>query len=54
MSGGGGAIFTIKIPFFSGKTAEKVMGVYGFDCPASFWDQECSHFWGVAEGVLVH
>ena len=30
------------------------MGVYGFDCPAIFWDLECSHFLGVAEGVLVH
>ena len=39
---------------FSGKTASNVMGVYGFDCPAIFWDLECSHFWGVAEGVLVH
>ena len=32
-------IFTVDMPFFSGKTAEKVMGVYGFDCPAIFWDQ---------------
>jgi len=47
-------IFTVKMPFFSGKPAENVMGVYGFDCPAIFWDLECSHFWGVAEGVLVH
>ena len=39
-------IFTVKMPFFSGKTAENVMGVYGFDCPAIFWDLECSHFWG--------
>ena len=54
MSGEGGGIFAVKMPFFSGKTAENVMGVYGFDCPAIFWDQECSHFWGVAEGVLVH
>ena len=51
---GGVGIFTVKMPFFSGKTAENVMGVYGFDCPAIFWDLECSHFWGVAEGVLVH
>ena len=29
-------IFTVKIPTFSGKTAENVMGVYGFDCPAIF------------------
>ena len=29
-------IFTVKMPFFSGKTAENVMGVYGFDCPAIF------------------
>ena len=50
----GGGIFTIKIPFFSGETAEKGMGVYGFDCPAIFWDQECSTFWGVLEGVLEH
>ena len=27
---------TVKMPFFSGKTAENVMGVYGFDCPAIF------------------
>ena len=33
---GGGGIFTVKMPFFSGKTAENVMGVYGFDCPAIF------------------
>ena len=32
----GGGIFTVKMPFFSGKTAENVMGVYGFDCPAIF------------------
>ena len=51
---GGVGIFTVKMPFFSGKTAENVMVVYGFDCPAIFWDLECSHFWGVAEGVLVH
>ena len=50
----GVGIFTVKMPFFSGKTAENVMGVYGFDCPAIFWDLECSHFLGVAEGVLVH
>ena len=49
-----GGIFTVKIPTFSGKTAEKVMEVYGFDCPAIFWDQECSTFWGVVEGVLEH
>ena len=35
MSGGGG-IFAVKMPFFSGKTAENVMGVYGFDSPAIF------------------
>ena len=29
-------IFTVNMPFFSGKTAENVMGVYGFDCPANF------------------
>ena len=33
---GGVGIFTVKMPFFSGKTAENVMGVYGFDCPAIF------------------
>ena len=42
----------IKIQFFSGKTAEKVMGVYGIDCPAIFWDRECSIFWGMVQGVL--
>ena len=47
-----GGIFTIKIPTFSGKTAEKVMGVYGIDCPAIFWDRECSTFWGMVQGVL--
>ena len=51
---GGVGIFTVKMPFFSGKTAENVMGVYEFDCPAIFRDLECSHFLGVAEGVLVH
>ena len=25
--GGGGGIFAVKMPFFSGKTAEKVIGV---------------------------
>ena len=32
----GGGIFTVKMPFLSGKTAENVMGVYEFDCPAIF------------------
>ena len=45
-----GGIFTIKIPTFSGKTAEKVMGVYGIDCPAIFWDRECTTFWGGGRG----
>ena len=43
-----------KNAIFSGKTAENVMGVYGFDCTAIFLDLECSHFWGVAEGVRVY
>ena len=47
--GGRGHIYD-KNTIFSGKTAEKVMGVYGFDCPAIFWDQECSHFLGVGRG----
>ena len=29
-------IFMVKMPFLSGKTAENVMGVYGFYCPAIF------------------
>ena len=33
---GGVGIFTVKMPFFSGKTAENVMGVHGFDCPVIF------------------
>ena len=37
---GGGGIFTVKLLTFSGKSAEKVMGVNGFDCPAFFWEQE--------------
>ena len=49
-----GGIFAVKILIFSGKGAEKVMGVNGFDCPAIFWVQECSAFWGVVEGVLEH
>ena len=49
-----GGIFAVKMLTFSGKSAEKVMGVNGFDCPAIFWDQECSTFWGVLEGVLEH
>ena len=52
--GGREGIFALKILTFSGKSAEKVMGVNGFDCPAIFWDQECSTFWGVLEGVLEH
>ena len=47
---GGGGIFTVKIPTFSGKTAENVMGVYGIDCPAIFWDRECTTFWGGGRG----
>ena len=50
----GGGIFTVEMLTFSGKSAEKVMGVNGFDCPAIFWVQECSAFWGVVEGVLEH
>ena len=46
----GGGIFTVKIPTFSGKTAENVMGVYGIDCPAIFWDRECTTFWGGGRG----
>ena len=49
-----GGIFAVKMLTFSGKSAEKVMGVNGFDCPAIFWVQECSAFWGVVEGVLEH
>ena len=49
-----GGIFTVKILTFSGKSAEKVMGVNGFECPAIFWDQECSTFWGVVDDVLEH
>ena len=45
-----GGIFTVKIPTFSGKTAENVMGVYGIDCPAIFWDRECTTFWGGGRG----
>ena len=33
---GGGGIFTVNILTFSGKSAGKVMGVNGFDCPAIF------------------
>ena len=33
---GGGGIFTVRMLTFSGKSAEKVMGVNGFDCPAIF------------------
>ena len=32
----GVGIFRVKMSFFSGKTAENVMGVYGFDRPAIF------------------
>ena len=32
----GGGIFTVEMLTFSGKSAEKVMGVNGFDCPAIF------------------
>ena len=31
-----GGIFTVEMLTFSGKSAEKVMGVNGFDCPAIF------------------
>ena len=47
-------LFAVKILTFSGKSADKVMEVNGFDCPAIFWDQECSTFWGVVESVLEH
>ena len=50
LRGGVGGIFTVKIPTFSGKTAENVMGVYGIDCPAIFWDRECTTFWGGGRG----
>ena len=43
-------LFAVKILTFSGKNANKVMEVNGFDCPAIFWDQE----WGVVEGVPEH
>ena len=42
----GGGIFAVKMLTFSGKSAEKVMGVNEFDCPAIFWEQERSTFWG--------
>ncbi len=32
----GGGIFTVEMLTFSGKSAEKVMGVNGFDCPTIF------------------
>ena len=32
----GCGIFTVEMLTFSGKSAEKVMGVNGFDCPAIF------------------
>ena len=52
--GGGGGIFPENILTFSGKSAGKVMGVNGFDCPAIFWDQECTTFWGVVDDVMEH
>ena len=50
----GWGVFAVKMLTFSGKSVVKVMGVNGFDCPAIFWVQECSAFWGVVEGGLEH
>ena len=36
LGSGGGGIFTVQMLTFSGKSAEKVMGVNGFDCPDIF------------------
>ena len=36
----------VKMPCFSGKTAENVMGVYGFDCAAIFLDWSAHIFRG--------
>ena len=45
MSGGGG-IFTVKMSNFSGKSAEKVMGVNEFDCPAIFFGSRSTQLFG--------
>ena len=51
---GGGGIFTVQMLTFSGKSAEKVMGVNGFDCPAIFLGAGALNFLGVIDDVLEH
>ena len=53
MSGGGG-IFTVKMSNFSGKSAEKVMGVNEFNCPAIFLGAGALNFLGVIDDMLEH
>ena len=50
----GGGIFTVEMLTFSGKSAEKVMGVNGFDCPAIFLGAGALNFLGVIDDVLEH
>ena len=50
----GGGIFTVKMSNFSGKSAEKVMGVNEFDCPAIFLGAGALNFLGVIDDVLEH
>ena len=50
----GGGIFTVKMSNFSGKSAEKVMGVNEFDCPAIFLGAGALNFLGVIDDMLEH
>ena len=49
-----GGIFAVKMLTFSGKSAEKVMGVNEFDCPAIFLGAGALNFLGVIDDVLEH
>ena len=45
-----GGIFAVKILTFSSKSAEKIMGVNGFDCPAVFLGPGVLNFLGGGRG----
>ena len=51
--GGGGHIYG-KMLTFSGKSAERVMGVNEFDYPAIFLGAGALNFLGVIDDVLEH
>ena len=51
---GKGGIFAVKMLTFSGKSAERVMGVNEFDYPAIFLGAGALNFLGVIDDVLEH